>query len=76
MNLNLLRSLGAAAIISLSSCSTVTVKLPLPPPLDVPTIQAEELACLADDTYHQLVDRDILKTERIKTLEEIIRSTH
>ena len=67
------------AIISLASCTKtipVTVPLPLPPPLELPTIQAGELQCLANETYETLVQRYKLQKARIETLTNIIRSTH
>jgi len=66
------------AITLVVSCSqrVITVALPLPPPLVVPTLDATALECLADDTYQVLVQRDKLKSARIETLENIIRTTH
>lgn len=67
----------SAIILLVSSCSTIEpVKLPLPPPLVVPTIQPEDLSCLSDEAYDALVKRDKLKSARIQTLIDIIKSTH
>ena len=82
-----LASLLITTILSLSACGTtpVTTRLEVPPELKVPTVPADKMICveypdgkyrLPPKTYEALAVRDTLKTERIKTLEEIIRSTH
>lgn len=74
------RSILLAAIIFLTACSVktipVVVRLDLPPPLEVPSVSADDLQCLSNDAYSRLVKRDKLKSERIRTLESIIESTH
>lgn len=75
-----LTSILAIALIS-SSCATTqrvptTTVLPIPPELALPKIQADALMCLTDEAYTDLVLRDSLQSERIRTLENIIRSTH
>ena len=65
--MKLLLSLCVAA--SISACA-ITPELPLPPPIQIPTEQ--DLSCLPDATFSQV----IRMRERIKTLEEIIKSTH
>ena len=73
-----MRALVLAAIISLSACSAVptVARLPIPPPLDLPKIEAKELECLTDSAFGRLRDRDQLLNSRVTTLENIIRSTH
>jgi hypothetical protein len=65
-------------ILSVSACCTTSdpAKLPIPPAQSYPTIPAEKLKVLDKETMKALVERDTLKTERIQTLEDIIRSTH
>lgn len=69
-----------SAIIFLSACGTATIpvsaELQLPPALDLPTLSADSLQCLTEETYSTLVTRDKLQSERIKTLGAIIESTH
>ncbi|WP_372743281.1 hypothetical protein [Neptunomonas sp.] len=69
-----------SGIIFLSACQSATipvvVKLPLPPEVTYPAIQVDALQCLSDETYSDLVRRDRMKTERIQTLTDIIRTTH
>jgi len=63
--------------ITLSSCGSLEpVRLPLPPPLVTPTVTRDEVKCLSDDAYERLVIRDRLKDARIKTLTDVIKSTH
>lgn len=64
--------------IILSSCAGTPgkVTLPLPPEPTYPRIKASELECLSDATYEKLMVRDVMKTERIETLRNIIKSTH
>jgi hypothetical protein len=68
-----------SAIILISSCAAntipVPVKLDLPPALVLPKV-AGPLDCLSSDVYETLVIRDRMQTERITTLESIIKSTH
>jgi hypothetical protein len=62
----------------LSSCCSIPdqAKLPLPPDLVYPKIQAEELQCLSDDTYKRLNERRIMCESRIETLKNTIKKTH
>lgn len=71
-------SLVAATILSLSACCGVSeqARLSVPASPDYPTIPAEQLQCLSDEAYGALVVRDTMCRERIKTLKDIIRSTH
>ena len=72
-------ALVAATILSLSGCCSVVpdpVKIPVPPPITYPNISAEELACLSDKAYEALAVRDTMCRERVKTLEDIIKSTY
>ncbi len=74
-----IKAVMAAAIIStLSACCTTPgqVRLPLPPPVQYPTVKSAELSCLTDQTYLALVERDSLCRARVRTLENIIKSTH
>lgn len=58
-------------------CTTVqAVKLPIPPPLNLPKIQKSELSCLSNGTVGKLVKRDKLLKARIRTLKGILGSTH
>ena len=72
------KSLVLASAIILASCCAVPeqAKLPLPPPLVLPTVEASELQCLSDETYEKLVERDVMCTGRVHTLENIIKQTH
>lgn len=78
MRASRLASLLAAIILSLSGCGATLepVRLEVPPSLTLPTIPAEALTCLSDDAYEALVVRDTLLRARIKTLEDIILTTH
>jgi len=66
-----------SAIILVSACTTVPVKVALktPPPLILPKMSATELSCMSDDVYTRLVRRDTMQAERIKTLRAIIETT-
>ena len=69
----------AAAIISiLSACCTTPgqARLPVPPPVQYPAVKSAELSCLSDQTYLAMVDRDSLCRARVRTIENIIKSTH
>ena len=59
-----------------SSCSSHIAKLPLPDELVLPKIKAAELECLAIDPLNRLAQRDRLQRNRIKTLTNIIKTTH
>lgn len=76
-----MKRLILSAVIFISACGTtavpVVVELQLPPPLIVPKLNEEQsLECLTDDAYNVLERRDKLKSARIETLENIIKSTH
>lgn len=61
------------------SCSQrvpISVELPLPPALELSSINVNELECLSPEAYTRLVNRDILQTERRATLRSIIETTH
>jgi len=61
----LILALSAGILIS---CQTVvTPEYTCPPPLDLPKIKANELACISDDSYKKLDVRDTKLRERIKT---------
>jgi hypothetical protein len=67
--------------ITLISCGGIPAKakLPLPPELVIPAslkVDASELSGLSDKTLNKLVKRDKLKSARIETLKNIIKSTH
>lgn len=70
------------ALILSAGCATeirtvyVQEPLPLPDRPNVPTIKGEELACLSDEAYAKLVERDQMQFEHIRRLEAIIRTTH
>jgi len=50
--------------------------LKLPPKLIIPTISASEVSCLTDNVFNKIKKRDKLKSARIQTLRNIIKSTH
>jgi len=54
--------------------SNATLKLP--PKLIVPTISASEVSCLTNNVFNKIKKRDKLKSARIETLRNIIKSTH
>lgn len=62
----------------LISCSTVTTqaKLNLPPDIQYPKITLEEVECLPKSIKEKIKKRDQLKSQRIETLKNIIKSTH
>lgn len=62
----------------ISACSSIPsqAKLPLPPELIYPVITPDEVSCLTDNAFNKIKKRDKLKSARIETLTEIIRSTH
>lgn len=75
--LKLLLSILMFGIIS-SSCTTthkipVAVEPVLPPPLELPKIPREELQCLTDKTYSDLVTITRLLKERNKTLRALLK---
>lgn len=65
-----------------SGCATppdvgyVTQPLPLPARPVLPRLTATDLACLPDDAYRRLVERERLRREYAEELEAIIRATH
>ena len=67
----------ASAIILASCCSIPDqAKLPLPPEANLPKLTDAELACVTDHTYEKIATLDNQCKERIKTLENIIKTTH
>lgn len=62
----------------LSSCCSIPsgAKLPLPPDVVYPPIQASELQCLTDKTYEKLNVRRARCEARIETLKGVIKTTH
>ena len=50
-------------------------ELNIPPELQLPKVAASELACVSDEAYRNLKLRDELQKQRIKTLENIIKTT-
>jgi len=64
--------------IFLSACCTAPSNpvLKLPPPLVTPVLKMAELECVSDETFKKIDLLSNLKSERIKTLENIIKSTH
>jgi hypothetical protein len=59
-------------------CASVTpdpIQVNIPPPVNYPVVKAPELECLSESTYEKLVVRDVRCRERVKTLEDIIKST-
>lgn len=78
------RSRLAVAIISATAisagCTTTKVEyqlapLSLPPRPELPSISAEQLECLGNDTYESLVTRQRLRRQYTEGLELIIKST-
>lgn len=65
-------------VIFLTSCSSVPAKakLPLPPALVVPKITLDEVSCLPESVKIKIKKRDQLKSKRIITLENTIKTTH
>lgn len=64
--------------IFLSACCSIPSNpvLQLPPPLVTPVLKMAELQCVSDETFKKIDLLSSLKSERIKTLENIILSTH
>jgi len=62
----------------ISACGSIPTqaKLPLPPEITYPVITAQEARCLTDNTFNKIKKRDKLKSARINTLTEIIKTTH
>lgn len=66
------------ALILISACCTTQPSvgvLPLPPRLVVPVVRAEQLQCVSDRTYREIKLQAEMRKARIKTLENIIKST-
>jgi len=63
-------------LILISSCGGHIAKLPLPPELVLPRVTGAELECLASEPLDRLVKISQLRANRIKTLENIILTTH
>ena len=78
------RSKLAAAItllaVTSTGCATRTeyqlAPLPLPPRPELPTIAADDLACLSDRTYDALAWRDKARRQYADELEVIIKTSH
>lgn len=74
-------ALASATILS-QGCSTTTVPtfvqepLPIPDRPVLPTVKAEDLACLSDEAYGALVQRDAVLAAHVRRLEAIIKTTH
>lgn len=70
------------AIGSLAGCASqpevryVTEPLPLPARPVLPRLSAEDVACLSEDAYRRLVERDMGRRHYAEELEAVIRSTH
>ena len=66
------------AISSSISCGSIpsAAKLTLPPEITYPMITAGEVSCLTDNVFNKVKKRDKLKSARIETLRNIIKSTH
>lgn len=62
----------------LISCGNIPTKakLELPPEITYPKVSASEVSCLSDDVFNRIKMRDKLKSARIDTLKNIIKSTH
>ena len=60
------------------SCGGISTKpnLKLPPVLIVPTVSLKDVKCLTKEVKVRIKKRDKLKSARITTLENIIKSTH
>jgi hypothetical protein len=66
-----------AALFSISCSSTpVMVALELPPKITYPSIGVSDVSCLSDEVFGKIKKRDKLKSARIETLTNIIKSTH
>jgi hypothetical protein len=66
------------AALALSGCATrveyITPQIPIPPPPVLPTVSADELACLPDEAYEALAVRDALRKGYAEQLRDIIRA--
>jgi len=62
----------------ISACGSIPTqaKLPLPPEITYPVITADEVQCLTDNVFNKIKMRDKLKSARIETLKNIIKTTH
>lgn len=60
------------------SCTSVpaNVTLQIPPDIQYPKITLEEVECLPKSIKEKIKKRDRLKSQRIETLKNIIKSTH
>jgi len=62
----------------INACSPIPTqaRLKLPPEITYPVITAQEVQCLTDEAFNKIKKRDKLKSARINTLRQIIKSTH
>ncbi len=60
------------------NCSHIPTNavLPLPPKISYPVITPGEASCLPDNVFNKIKKRDKLKSARIETLTNIIKTTH
>lgn len=58
-----------------SHCATKQARLPLPDPVVVPVVKAEEIKALPDDVKRRLQLQNKLRKAHITRLENIIKST-
>jgi len=76
MKLRMIKLLIASLfLISCSSVPTIP-HLKLPPPITYPVVMAGEVSCLTNEAFNKIKKRDKLKSARIETLRNIIKSTH
>lgn len=77
----MVRCLAIALVLTLAGCAAppteyVTAPLPMPPRPELPSLSGEQLQCLSDEAYRDLVRRDQMRREYAEQLEAVIRSTH
>jgi hypothetical protein len=68
--------LASIAAMLIAGCANIPKvvypELPLPPPPTLPTVAAEDLACLSDEAYEALAVRDALRKGYAEQLRAII----
>ena len=71
-------SLLIVATFWINACSHIPTNavLKLPPEIVYPVITPDEVSCLTDNVFNKIKKRDKLKSARINTLTEIIKSTN